>query len=101
MTGDGSYPTRGPGKTDGNTGGKFVTTSHALNSAIVKLSKLTPVSTVYRGASGIEHFSLYACHFSDNLSSKTCAHAPILRTVWLSARPMFWFFRPYLRAIHV
>ena len=53
MTGDGSYPTRGPGKTDGNTGGKFVTTSHALNSAIVKLSKLTPVSTVYRGASGI------------------------------------------------
>eukprot|EP01052_Picozoa_sp_SAG31_P036907 SAG31_NODE_4674_length_3042_cov_1.371390_2_plen_594_part_01 len=44
-----SYPTiKGE-----NTAGRFVTTLHAINSGILKLSYLTPVSTVFRGASGM------------------------------------------------
>ena len=31
---------------------RYATTLHVINSAIVKLSKLTPVDTVYRGVSG-------------------------------------------------
>ena len=34
--------------------GKYVTTIHAINSGIIKLSTLTPVITVYRGMSGLE-----------------------------------------------
>ena len=33
-------------------GNKYTTTLHAINSAIVKLSKLTVASKVYRGISG-------------------------------------------------
>ena len=36
------------------TAGRFVTTIHAINSGIIKLSVLTPVITVYRGMSGLE-----------------------------------------------
>ena len=32
--------------------GAFVTTLHAINSGIIKLSKLTPACTVYRGVAG-------------------------------------------------
>lgn len=45
------YP-RKAGDTDGNTGGKFVTTIHAVTSGIIKLSKITPMGTVYRGTTG-------------------------------------------------
>ena len=34
------------------TKGEFVTTLHAVNSGILKLSKLTPACTVYRGVAG-------------------------------------------------
>ena len=57
LTGDRTYP-HGPGRTstgvlsDGKTAGRFVTTIHSINSAILKLSQLTPIATVYRGCSG-------------------------------------------------
>ena len=36
------------------TTGRFVTTIHAVNSGIIKLSVLTPVVDVYRGAAGLK-----------------------------------------------
>ena len=36
----------------GCIGNKYVTTSHVINSAIVKTSKLTKATMVYRGVSG-------------------------------------------------
>eukprot|EP01052_Picozoa_sp_SAG31_P018287 SAG31_NODE_1290_length_8981_cov_2.829543_5_plen_271_part_00 len=45
------YP-RGCGDTDGHTAGKFVTSIHSVNSCILKLSKMTPITTVFRGVSG-------------------------------------------------
>ena len=36
-----------------DTSGRFVTTIHAVNSGILKLSLMTPVMTVFRGASGL------------------------------------------------
>ena len=35
------------------TTGRFVTTIHAINSGIIKLSAITPVITVFRGATGL------------------------------------------------
>ena len=35
------------------TANRFVTTIHSINSGILKLSSLTPVLSVYRGASGL------------------------------------------------
>jgi hypothetical protein len=37
---------------DGCKGNKYVTTSHVINSAIVKSSKLTKATKVYRGVAG-------------------------------------------------
>ena len=37
--------------TDGRTTGKFVTTIHTISSGILKLSKITPAASVYRGIS--------------------------------------------------
>eukprot|EP01052_Picozoa_sp_SAG31_P022826 SAG31_NODE_1838_length_7128_cov_4.274125_3_plen_139_part_00 len=42
-----------PGEKGRVTTGRFVTTIHAINSGIVKLSTLTPTLTVYRGMSGL------------------------------------------------
>ena len=44
---------RYPGLMGEVTTGRFVTTIHAINSGIIKLSVLTPVITVYRGMSGL------------------------------------------------
>ena len=41
-----------PRTTSGDPLRRYATTLHVINSAIVKLSKLTPVDTVYRGVSG-------------------------------------------------
>ena len=35
------------------TEGRFVTTIHAMNSGVLKLSLLTPITKVYRGAAGM------------------------------------------------
>ena len=37
---------------EGCKGNKYVTTTHVVNSAIVKMSKLTKATKVYRGVSG-------------------------------------------------
>jgi tetratricopeptide (TPR) repeat protein len=37
-----------------DTGGRFVTTCHAINSGLLKLSALTPVLSVFRGAAGMK-----------------------------------------------
>ena len=38
---------------DGCKGNKYVTTTHVINSVIVKASKLTKVAKVYRGVAGV------------------------------------------------
>ena len=48
------FGNRYPGLRGENTAGRFVTSIHAINSGIIKLSTLTPVITVYRGMSGLE-----------------------------------------------
>ena len=40
------------GALEGCKGNRYVTTTHAINSAIIKASKLTRVAKVYRGVSG-------------------------------------------------
>ena len=45
---------RYPGLMGEVTTGRFITTIHAINSGIIKLSVLTPVITVYRGMSGLK-----------------------------------------------
>ena len=47
------FGSRYPGLEGEVTTGRFVTTIHAINSGIIKLSVLTPVITVYRGMSGL------------------------------------------------
>jgi hypothetical protein len=37
-----------------HTAGRFVTTIHAINSGVLKLSVLTPMSKIYRGAAGMK-----------------------------------------------
>ena len=37
-----------------STDGRFVTTIHAMNSGVLKLSVLTPITKVYRGAAGMK-----------------------------------------------
>eukprot|EP01051_Picozoa_sp_SAG22_P016733 SAG22_NODE_2424_length_2587_cov_1.512058_2_plen_754_part_01 len=52
IVGEGSrYPYQKEG-TDGKTADCFITTLHSVTSGILKLSSLTPVLTVYRGARG-------------------------------------------------
>ena len=38
---------------DGCKGNRYVTTTHVINSVIVKASKLTKVAKVYRGVAGV------------------------------------------------
>ena len=48
------WGTRYPVLKGEETRGRFVTTIHSINSGILKLSNLTPVLCVYRGASGLQ-----------------------------------------------
>ena len=59
-------------------GSKFTTTIHVINSAIVKLSKLTRVESVYRGISGrklppaFEHHDKHNAIGAVDLSFMSC-----------------------------
>ena len=51
------------------TSGRFVTTIHAMNSGVLKLSVFTPITKVYRGAAGMKMpaFLVYPDEFNSRL----------------------------------